>query len=71
MIKSKKDLRFYLAEDAKRNNCYGYFRYIILILMGAECACAYRYIKNMRKWEYHLNNSHSSIWHKVWCLFYT
>lgn len=70
MIKTKKDLRFYLKEDAKRNNCDRYFRYMALLLMGAECACAFRYIKSMRKCEYHLNNTHHSLWHKVWYYFY-
>ena len=70
MIKTRKDLKFYLTEDAKRNNCLGFFRYRALLLMGAECAWAFRYIKCMRKCEYHLNNSHNSLWHKAWYYFY-
>ena len=70
MIKTRKDLKFYLTEDAKRNNCLGFFRYRALLLMGAECAWAFRYIKCMRKCEYHLNNSHNSLWHKAWYFFY-
>jgi serine O-acetyltransferase len=70
MIKTRKDLRFYLAEDAKRNNCYGCFRYMALLLTGAECACAFRYIKCLRNLEYHLNNSKSSLWHKAWYQYY-
>lgn len=70
MIKTKKDLKFYLKEDAKRNGCNDYLRYIILLLIGAECALAYRYIKCMRKCEYHLNNSKHSLWHKVWYYVY-
>ena len=70
MIKTRKDLKFYLEEDAKRNSCLGYFRYLALLLMGAECACAFRYIKCMRKCEYHLNNSRHSLWHKAWYYFY-
>ena len=70
MIKTRNDLKYYLAEDAKRNNCYGFFRYRVLLFMGVECACAFRYIKCMRKCEYHLNNSFNSLWHKAWYYFY-
>lgn len=70
MIKTREDLKFYLTEDAKRNNCYGFFRYMALLFMGAECACSFRYIKCMRKCEYHLNNSKHSLWHKAWYYFY-
>ena len=64
MIKSRKDLRFYLMEDAKRHGCKGIFRYYVLLAIGEESACAYRYIKCMRKCEYHLNNSRTSLYHK-------
>lgn len=70
MIKTKQDLKFYIAEDAKRNGCYGFFRYVALLLMGYESACAFRYIKCMRKCEYHLNNAKNSIWHKAWSIYY-
>lgn len=70
MIKTRKDLKFYLAEDAKRNNCFGFFRYMALLFMRNECACAFRYIRCMRKCEYHLNNSQHSLWHKAWYYFY-
>ena len=70
MIKSKKELSFYLNEDAKRNNCKGFLRYIALLLLGNECACAFRYIKCMRKCEYHLNNSQHSLFHKTFYHWY-
>ena len=70
MIITRKELKFYLEEDAKRNNCHGLFRYFCLLIVGAECACAFRYIKCMRKCEYHLNNIDHSIWHKVLYLWY-
>ena len=70
MIKTKHELKYWLDEDAKRNNCYVFFRYIALLLMGAEVACAYRYIKCMRMCEYHLNNSSRSVWHRVWYWWY-
>ena len=70
MIKTRKDLQFYLQQDGKRNNCVGLFRYIGLLLIGSECAYAYRYIKCLRKCEYHLNNSKHSLWHKALYFYY-
>ena len=70
MIKTKHELKYWLDEDAKRNSCNGFFRYIALLLMGYECACVFRYIKCMRKCEYHLNNAKNSTWHKAWSVYY-
>ena len=64
MIKTKKDLRFYLREDANRNGVNSRLKYWITIYMGQENACAYRYIKCMRFLEYHINNS-SKVWNKI------
>ena len=69
MIKTRKDLRFYLREDAKRNDIRNQYEYILRLLVGSENACAFRYIKCMRKCEYHLNTS-SNILHKVLYYFY-
>lgn len=41
MIKTKKDLRFYLREDAKRNGISSRLKYWITVCMGHENACAY------------------------------
>ncbi len=64
MIKSRKDLHFYLKEDAKRNGIHGNLKYWIKLFACSENACAYRYIKCMRYCEYHLNNS-SNIFNKI------
>lgn len=64
MIKTKKDLNFYLIEDAKRNKINNKWGYWLRLLIGRENACAFRYIKCMRKCEFHLNNS-SNIYHKL------
>lgn len=48
MIKSRKDLRFYLSEDRKRNHIpssWGW--YYLRLLIGEEQAHVFRYIKKM------------------------
>lgn len=71
MIKTRKDLKFYLQEDSKRNGLRGsYSRYMFNLLIGAENACVFRYLKCLRHLEYHLNNSKSSLWHKMWYQYY-
>lgn len=66
MIVSRKDLKFYLEEDRKRNaipkNWWGYY---MRIFAGSDRACVFRYIKCLRHCEYHLNNSSESIIHKI------
>lgn len=68
MIKTKKDLRFYLQEDAKRNGISNQLKYYLKVFFCSENACAYRYIKCMRYCEYHLNNSNPL--HKILYYFY-
>ena len=68
MIKTRKDLRFYIQEDAKSNGYYKrYFSYIVGLLMGYENAYVFKYLKLLRHTEYHYNNRKSFI-HK--CLFH-
>ena len=60
MIKSTKDLRFYINEDRKRNlkfvNKYNIFKYFFHILVTKnEHYLAFRYMKNLRKLEYSIN----------------
>ena len=58
MIKTKRDLKFYLHEDAKRNGIgNNFFKYYLRKLCGSEEAHVYHWIKHFRKWEYHANNS--------------
>lgn len=68
MIKTKKDLHFWLQEDAKRNYQSSYLRYLLGLFLGKEQAYAFRYLKCLRNCEYHYNND--SIYHKVLCAFY-
>lgn len=68
MIKTRKDLKFYIQEDAKRNGYYGrYIAYIAGLLVGKENAYIFKYLKLLRHAEYHYNNRRS-IFHK--CLYY-
>lgn len=54
MIQSRKDLKFYIREDGKRN---GYsnagLRYILHRLIGLENAKSYAYLRALRHCEYH------------------
>ena len=53
MIQSKKDLKFYLKEDGKRNGFdKGYMHYAIHLLIGSENARSYRYLRALRRCEY-------------------
>ena len=68
MIKTKKDLRFYLKEDKRRNGINGYLSYNLGIFCKTDNACAFRYIKCMRKAEYHINNS-NYLFHRILSYF--
>ncbi len=65
MIRTKKDLHWYLAEDARVNRMQGvpYWKYLIKLFAGSESAHVYRYIKRLRYTEYHHNNK--GLWHKL------
>ena len=68
MIKSRKDLNFYLREDNKRNGLGGsYIRYKLNLLGGAENAYALKYLRLLRFSEFYYNNS-SNLVYKL--LFY-
>lgn len=58
MIFTKNDLKFYLKEDAKRNgvNTNPFVNYI-LTFAGREKYHIYKYLRCLRKCEYHLNNN--------------
>ena len=71
MIKSRKDLYFYIEEDRKRNRIpKNRFMYLLKLFVGHENAAAFRYIKCLRHLEYHLNNSHGSFYHKILYYYY-
>lgn len=58
MIKTKKELKFYLQEDAKSNGIgNNIIKYYIRRICGSEKAHVYQWIYHFRKWEYHANNS--------------
>ena len=70
MIKTLKDLKFYLQEDAKANFMEGipYWKYRLKLFAGSESAHVYRYLKCLRHCEYHCNNS--GLLHKMFYGFY-
>ncbi len=63
MIKSKKDLNFYLQEDAiragmpTRYTISGYIQYIIKLAIGDEQAHVLKYLHTLRHLEYWTNTS--------------
>lgn len=70
-IQTRKDLKFYLDEDRKRNKVpKNRFRYYVGLLAGLENIAVYRYIKCLRHLEYHLNNSDNSLYHKILYYYY-
>lgn len=62
MIKTKKDLRFYIEEDKKRYALNIPWR--LGVYLGSEPSHAFRLVRALRKYEYALNNS-SSLFGKV------
>lgn len=59
MIKTRRDLQFYLTEDAKANFMEGvnFVKYALRLFSGSESAHVYRYLKCLRNCEYHFNNT--------------
>lgn len=71
MIKTKQDLVFYIKEDRKRNNVPdSYSGYVLRLIAGSDHAAVFRYIKNLRYMEYHLNNARGSKFHKLLYYYY-
>lgn len=70
MIKNKKDLKFYLQEDAKANRMEGcsLLKYWARLFIGSESAHVYKYLKVLRYCEYHCNNS--GVYHRLMYFFY-
>lgn len=64
MIRTRQDLKFYIEEDRKRNHVSMYWwHYWFYIIAGSDHVCAFRYIKCLRHYEYHLNNSKRNVLH--------
>jgi serine O-acetyltransferase len=59
MIQSKKDLNFYLLEDAKRFNLTSWIKYQIKLIYGSEDAHILNYLKTLRHYEYYHNCSNN------------
>ena len=70
MIKTRKDLKFYLQEDAKANRMEGcsLLKYWLRLFIGSEAAHVYKYLKVLRHCEYHCNNG--GIIHKMLYRYY-
>ncbi len=69
MIRTKKDLRFYLHEDAKSNGVpTSPWKYYLHRFFPSEDICIYQYIRCLRIYEYHLNNQ--TAYHRILAFFY-
>lgn len=70
MLKSRKDLKFYLQEDAKANRLAGcsMVKYWGRLFIGSESAHVYKYLRVLRHCEYHSNNA--GVWHKLMYKYY-
>lgn len=65
MITTKKELEFYIHEDAKRNNISrGWWFYVLALMSGYESAYVFRYLKQLRRCEWHFNNR-TNVCHQV------
>jgi len=55
MIKTKFELNYYILEDDRANGITLGLRYLFALFYGNVNACAYRYLKSLRKYEYYQN----------------
>ena len=70
MIETRKDLHFYLREDAKRNGfAKGYLYYLFCLLCRSENALAYHYLRVLRHCEYYSNKR--NIFYKLAYFYYS
>ncbi|MBT6050594.1 MAG: serine acetyltransferase [Candidatus Scalindua sp.] len=67
MIKSRKDLKHYLQEDGHRAGITNSYIYFAKLVYGNEQAHALRYLKILRRFEYHhnLGNSILRVWYRI------
>lgn len=68
MIKSRKDLQLYLAEDARCYKLSNWFKYRLKLLYGGEDAHILRYLKALRKYEFY-NNCSQTLFGKLITLY--
>lgn len=67
MIKTRKELKYYISEDAKANGISVGWKYFLKLIYGNNHAHAFRYLKSLRKFEYY-SNIQSPL--KYWFRFY-
>jgi len=71
MIYTKKDLKFFLLEDRKRNNIpEGFLQYRIRLFARRENALSFHYLQCLRRCEYYKNNSSKSFINKFLYLYF-
>ena len=68
IIKTRKELRFWLQEDAKRNGVPTLRRYLTDLILNNDNAHVYRYLRVLRHCEYHYNNK--GLLHKILAALY-
>ena len=70
MIKTKKDLLFYINEDAAANylSNTSWIKYRLRLFAGSESAHVFKYLKTLRYCEFHFNNN--GILHKLLYAYY-
>lgn len=60
-------MQFYIQEDAKANGVTQGLPYLIKLIYGNVNACAFRYLKSLRKYEYYHNKrSIFQFWYKFY-----
>lgn len=69
MIKTRKDLLFFLQEDAKRNGISNRMNYFFQLFVASENARVYHFLVCLRHCEYHYNNRHS-VFHTILYYYY-
>ena len=56
IIKTKEDLRYYIAEDKKRNmGNVSFLKYIAMKLYNTDSYMSFNYLRALRKYEYAIN----------------
>ena len=66
MIQSKKDYQYFIKEDSRRAGIRNMAVYWAKIIYGNEQAHSLKYLKSLRKYEYHHNCQHAlrSLWYR-------
>ncbi len=71
MIKTRRDLVFYIKEDYKRNlGKTSWFGLLLKMLYGHDSYMAYRYLKTLRHYEFYVNNHNKMPWVVLFRAYY-